>query len=176
MIRFFRTDAPQHAAEMAYAKIVAQARRPDFYEGFGVADTLDGRFDVLVLHAFLFFRRLKGADGRAAEFSQLVFDTMFSDLDHSLREMGVGDMSIGKKVRKMGDAFYGRTKAYDAAMDAHGARPADLVEAIRRNIFPDGPHTDGAERLADYMMRCEAHLAKQETGRLLQGDLDFPAP
>ena len=176
MIRFFRKDTPQHAAENAYAKIVAQARRPDFYESYGVDDTLDGRFDILVIHAFLFFRRLKSAEGRAADFSQLVFDTMFSDLDHSLREMGVGDMSIGKKVRKMGDAFYGRTKAYDAAMDAHGTEPAGLADAVRRNVFPDRGQSGNAERLAAYMMRCEAHLATQQTDRLLAGDMEFSAP
>ena len=100
-------------------------------------DTLDGRFEMLVMHAFLYFRRMKSEGAGVRKLTQLVFDTMFQDLDQNLRELGVGDMSIGKKVRKMGAAFYGRTEAYDEAMSRNGEDPGSLASAIERNIFAD---------------------------------------
>ncbi len=176
MIKFFRNDTAQHAADTIYAEIVAQTRRPEFYEQVAVPDTLDGRFDLLVMHAFLFFYRLKDEKDTAGHLGQLVFDTMFADLDQNLREMGVGDMSIGKKVRKMGSAFYGRTKVYDDAMGRYDAEPDILIDAVRRNVFADVPGEDNAPRLAEYMARCSRSLRQQELGDLLKGRVLFPEP
>ena len=100
-----------------YDHLVMQARLPIFYQSYHVADTLSGRFDMIVLHTFLFFHRLKGEDSVAKEFGQEVFDTFFEDMDRSLRELGVGYQAVPKRIKKMGEAFYGRISAYDAALE-----------------------------------------------------------
>lgn len=170
-----RQTAARSTADSIYAAIVAQARRPEFYQAAGVPDTIDGRFDLLVMHAFAFFHRLKGESPEAREMSQLVFDAMFADLDQNLREMGVGDMSIGKKVRKMGAAFYGRARAYDAGLERFAAEPEELRDAIRRNVYSGHDHQAGPDLLAGYLNRCVAHLADQKTEDLLAGRISFPA-
>ena len=175
MFRLFREKAGQREADSVYAAIVAQARHPEFYRTLGVPDTLDGRFDLLVVHAFLFFRRLKGEGEGAARHGQLVFDAMFADLDQNLREMGVGDMSIGKKVRKMGSAFYGGTEAYDKGVDQYEADPTVLAEAVRRNVFSDDAAGEKARQLARYMIECTEMLQAQETDVLLRGQVAFPS-
>ncbi len=174
MFKLFRENVEQQAADSIYAAIVAQARRPEFYIDAGVPDTLDGRFDVLVIHAFLFFHRLKGEGDAAQKCGQLVFDAMFADLEQNLREMGVGDMSIGKKVRKMGSAFYGATKAYDEGLAHHPTQPEVLTDALRRNVFAEAVANDGASRLADYMTRCAESLSQQNIDVLLSGNVAFP--
>lgn len=176
MINWSRKNAEQQAADTIYAVIVAQARRTEFYEKASVPDSLDGRFELLVLHAFLYFFRLKGEDKEARDVGQLVFDTMFSDLDHNLREMGVGDMSIGKKIRKMSSAFYGRTAAYDGGLKVYATQPEVLVAAISRNIFADGGAGDSAGAIAGYMQDCVDGLRQQATPAILKGRFSFAEP
>jgi len=171
-----RNTAKKQVADTLYAAIVAQARRPSFYRDAGVPDSLDGRFDVLVMYAFLFLRRLKNEGEAASEVGQLVFDTMFADLDQNLREMGVGDLGIAKRVRKMASAFYGRTAAYDEALDGYSENPQPLELAVKRNLFPDCEDADGARMIAGYMVSCDLALRAQETGKLLEGDVTFPEP
>ena len=134
--RFFQR--PCQPERSVYEAIVAAARHPVFYAEWGVADTLDGRFDMISLHTFLVLDRLKGAE---QTFRQELVDEFFRDMDRSLREMGVGDVSVGKKVRKMAEVFYGRVAAYDAALA--GQRDA-LEAALARNVFPDEPAGAGA--------------------------------
>jgi cytochrome b pre-mRNA-processing protein 3 len=128
------------AARRLFRGIMAQARAPELYLEGGVADTVDGRFDLAVLHLYFMLRRLKeaGAPGRAM--SQLVFDAAFSNFDEALREMGVGDLSVGKKIRKMAEAFYGRLDAYERALTegTQGAFEAALVRNMYRGV-PPGP-------------------------------------
>jgi cytochrome b pre-mRNA-processing protein 3 len=117
-----------------YAKAVDQARQAIFYSKGGVADTVDGRFDLLVLHMFLLLHRL-GAEGAAMRgLSQSLFDLMFDDMDRSLREMGVSDMAVGKRVKEMAQAFYGRIDAYEPAL----ADPEQLQVALGRNLYRGG--------------------------------------
>ncbi len=174
MFKLFRDDADQRAADSVYAAIVAQARHPEFYRTLGVPDTLDGRFDLLVIHAFLFFHRLKGEGDTAQMHGQKVFDAMFADIDQNLREMGVGDMSIGKKVRKMGAVFYGGTEVYDDGIAQYDTDPAILAEAVRRNVFSEDAASGKAMQLAQYMMVCTKMLGAQKTDVLLSGQLSFP--
>ena len=105
--------ARRDSARLLYAAVVARAREPVFYTRFRVPDSLDGRFDMIALHAFLVLRRLKeeGADGAAL--GQALFDVIFSDMDRSLREMGAGDLGVGRRVKRMARGFYGRIAAYD---------------------------------------------------------------
>ena len=166
--RFFQ-PAPR-PERSCYEAIVAAARHPRFYAEWGVADTLDGRFDMISLHGFLVLDRLKGSE---SVFRQALVDELFADMDRSLREMGVGDISVGKKVRKMAEVFYGRVTAYDQALS--GSEGA-LESAIARNIFPDGPEGPGAGLLAAYVAGQRAHLASQDPGTIAGGTVLFKEP
>ena len=117
-----------------YALIVAQARQPVFYNVLGVPDTVNGRYDVIVLHAYFVMKRLKELGPEAGSTSQALFDYMFLDMDKNLREMGIGDLSVGKKIKAMATAFYGRIKAYDEGLEAGNEQ---LANSLRRNIFVD---------------------------------------
>jgi cytochrome b pre-mRNA-processing protein 3 len=161
---------PADAATAAlYHACVNQARRPEFYQSFGVPDTLDGRFDLLLLHAFLIMRRL----GSEPEAKQTLFDLMFADMDRSLREMGVGDMSVGKKMRPMISAFYGRAKAYDASIAANDDA---LAETLQRNLYGNAAvKPEKTQALAAYVRRAAEALDKQPTAAILAGKVIFPA-
>ncbi len=175
--RLFGRSNTEDPASMLYAAIVAQARQPEFYRDLDVPDTLDGRFDLLILHAYLAFDRLKSEGGEARDFSQRVFDVMFADLDQNLRELGISDVSIGKKVEAMVSAFYGRTSAYDSALNKVEDKDEALIGALERNIYPDGPPAAAAlELLAAYVRNCRAHLAARPPGGFLGGHIDFPPP
>lgn len=158
-----------------YNRLVAQARLPVFYRHYGVADTLSGRFDMIVLHAFLFFHRIKNEQDGARDFGQEVFDTLFEDMDGSLREMGVGYQAVPKRIKKMGEAFYGRVAAYDEAIEKND--PGALCEALHRNIFPDLddllPTTNG---LCDYVFASAAAFGNHTFEALVEADFPFPDP
>lgn len=166
--RLFRRSP--NPARRCYEAIVAAARHPSFYADMGVADTLDGRFDMITLHAFLILDRLKGTE---PAFRQELVDELFRDMDRSLREMGVGDISVGKKVRKMAEVFYGRVTAYDKAI---GGPEASLAAAVARNVFPDGNAGIGPERLSAYMLEQRAYLALQEPEVIAGGTVRFKEP
>ncbi|SHL71919.1 ubiquinol-cytochrome C chaperone family protein [Roseibium suaedae] len=160
------------AEHEVYCAIVAQARQPEFYTSFGVPDTLDGRFDMIVAHAVLLFSRLRGQDKETSEFSQYVFDLFFSDLDATLREQGVADQRVPKKIKTMGEAFYGRADVYVPALEQGDALA--LCEAISRNIFPDEDAPAGARGLADYMLAAHAALKDQDLKAILSAQIRFP--
>lgn len=160
------------AEHKTYCEIVAQARQPVFYEGFLVPDTVDGRFDLIVLHAVLYFRRLQGEGKKVAEFTQEVFDLFFQDMDASLREMGVSDTRVPKKVRKMGEAFYGRADAYMPAIEAGDAKA--LAEALGRNIFPEREEPIAQMQLARYVIAASEGLVSQATDKLVRGEITWP--
>lgn len=155
-----------------YGAAVTAAREPFLYTGLGVPDTLDGRFDMVALHTFLVIRRLKREPPPGPALAQAVFDAMFSDMDVNLREMGVGDLSVGRKVRVMWEAFHGRAAAYSAAMEAGDM--AMLEAALERNVWRGKPAPDGSTRaLRRVVMAQEAHLAAQELDALGRGTVAF---
>ncbi|MEL6364580.1 MAG: ubiquinol-cytochrome C chaperone family protein [Pseudomonadota bacterium] len=168
-----KPDPDVEAAERIYDRIVEQARRPWFYAEAGVPDTVEGRFDMIVLHAFAFFRRLRAEGADAQPAAQRVFDAMFRDLDAALREIGVGDLSVGKKIRGLAEAFYGRSKAYDAALD--GDDTAALRDAIAKNVFKNETAL-GAAAIAAYVQAMDAALAKQSSEVLTTEGPVFPEP
>ncbi len=172
--RFFGSKPHAEAASSLYEKLVAQARRREFYAAAGVPDTLDGRFDLVVLHAFLVMHRLKTGGDDALELSQALFDHMFADLDGAIREMGAGDIGVPKKVRQMISAFYGRVTAYEVAL---AGEAGDLAAAVSRNVYraEDGA-ADGAVALARYVEAQIEALAAQEEAALLSGKVEFLAP
>jgi cytochrome b pre-mRNA-processing protein 3 len=166
--RFFQpSTSPERRC---YEAIVAAARHPVFYADWGVPDTLDGRFDMISLHAFLVLDRLKGTE---QAFRQGLVDEFFADMDRSLREMGVGDLSVGKKVRKMAEVFYGRLAAYDQAL---AAVPGALEAAIARNVFPDQPEGAGPRLLAAHAVGQREYLAAQDAGAIARGSVHFKEP
>ncbi|HEX5454943.1 MAG TPA: ubiquinol-cytochrome C chaperone family protein [Stellaceae bacterium] len=174
MFNLFRSPSERAAADRAYLRVVEQARRPGFFAGLGVPDTLDGRFDLICLHAFLYLHRLKRERPRAARLAQSFFDAMFVDFDRSLRELGTGDLSVGRQVKRMAEAFYGRVQAYEEGLA--GADPL-LKQALSRNLFrrEEGPEPV-LSALALYVRREAARLAAQDTAELLAGRVVFDEP
>jgi len=171
-------SGPDAPAAALYAAAVAQARAPDFYTDFGVPDTLDGRFDLIVLHVHLLCRRLAREGAAGASIAQALFDAMFKDMDRNLREMGVGDPSVPRRIRAMVEAYYGRVKAYEAALAAGGAA---LAEAIARNVYGRPPEAgtsppSGAAALAEYARATAAALDAADAAALVNGSWAFPSP
>jgi cytochrome b pre-mRNA-processing protein 3 len=168
---FFRKrDKHERAAFQLYGAAVAAAREPYLYAALGVPDTLDGRFDAIGLYVYLTIRRLSAAPESGPALAQAVFDAMFLDMDTSLREMGVGDMSVGKRNRVMWEAFHGRSVAYAAAWHD----PRALEAALTRNLWrgADAPAGAGAAlgRLAHAQAAC---LTEQAIEAMLRGDIRF---
>ena len=158
------------AGRRLYTAAVAQARRPALYQTLGAPDTTEGRFELYTLHVVLLLHRLKGQGAQAAETGQGLFDAYLRGLDDALREMGVGDLSVGKKMRKLGEAFYGRAKSYDSALDALPDR-VPLTAIIGRTAGVEG--ADPAP-LVDYAVRARAALAEQPLSSILEGDASWP--
>jgi len=153
-----------------YGMIVTRAREPVFYNGYGVPDTVDGRFDLVVLHLWMVLRRL-GADTDSRKLAQGLFDLFCSDMDANLREMGVGDMTVPKRMQAFGQAFYGRSAAYDAALaEGHEA----LTRALDKNVF-NGRNFAQAGHLADYVEASVATLASLDAAVLAEGRQPFVA-
>lgn len=130
---FGKKDTLSASADRLLSQIVAQSRRAEFYRDGGVPDTLEGRFEMMVVTAFPVFHRLKGQGERADNLAQMLFDRMFREIDISLREMGVGDLKVPRKIKAMAQGFYGRVVAYERALDA--GDDAALEDAVERNVF-----------------------------------------
>jgi cytochrome b pre-mRNA-processing protein 3 len=159
--------------DMLHEATVAQSRQPSFYLDYGVADSVDGRYDLLILHTFLMFRWLKTDEGRGARLAQALCDRVFFDLDRSLREMGVGDLSVPKRMKKMAQMFYGRVAAYEEALAS--AEEDDLARALDRNVYRgDGVAGEPSRRLARYVRAATGMLTTQ-TVRDAAPDLPDPA-
>jgi cytochrome b pre-mRNA-processing protein 3 len=174
MFALFRAAPVREAAVLAYSSVVEHARQPGFFLDCGVPDTVDGRFELICLHAFLYLHRLKREHRRTAALAQRFFDAMFADFDRSLREMGVGDLSVGREVKRMAQAFYGRVGAYEAGLA--GEDPM-LPAALARNLFGTAAPTPAhLELMAGYLRREAAQLSHQSTEALLAGNLSFGDP
>ena len=168
--RLFKGRRQQRPAEAVYDAVVAQARCPVFYTDYGVADRFEERFDLLVLHVHLVVRRL--TEGGAAVRAQELFDALFFDMDRTLRAIGVGDMSVGKRVKDMIRAYYGRTAAYESALED----PQALALALARNVFGAEAAGPGALRLARHVRATVDALAAQPVAELAAGRVRFPDP
>ncbi|MEE9302086.1 MAG: ubiquinol-cytochrome C chaperone family protein [Alphaproteobacteria bacterium] len=160
-------------AHSLYREAAASARRRELYLDCGVPDTVDGRFDMVVLHAFLLLRRLRREDRPGIRLGQGLFDVMFDHFDQSLREMGVGDLGVGRRVKRMAEAFYGRVAAYDEALE----NPADdaLAGALGRNVYGATlPGSAELARLVHYVHAAEESLVHQSARALFEGRVAFP--
>ncbi len=162
-----------HAGRKLFLAVSSQARNPDFYRLGGVPDTPEGRFEIYTLHLVMMLHRLKGQGPEAAETSQALFDTFLRNLDEGLRDMGVGDLSVGKKMRKLGEALYGRVKGYDAAVQCLPDLAA-LRGLIGRTVFDDAA-APRAEPLAQYAAAASTRLGAQPLAQIFAADLRWPS-
>jgi cytochrome b pre-mRNA-processing protein 3 len=174
----FRHDPQARIIDALYGMIVAQARSAAFYTSYGVPDTVQGRFDLIVLHLVLLLRRFDGeVDGRQGienGLGQRLFDAFCQDLDDNLREMGVGDLAVPKQMRRFGEAFYGRQAVYRTALA--GADTRELEKALARNIFEVVGPDERAARLARYARAAANQLDAEEDRALMAGTVTFPNP
>jgi cytochrome b pre-mRNA-processing protein 3 len=166
ILRWLFGTPKRDLSDPLYAAIVAAARQPKFYADWRVPDTIDGRFDMMVLHVFLVLERLKTIGADAAPLAQALTDRFFAEMDAALREVGVGDLSVGKKVRKMAEAFYGRVSAYSSA-DADG-----LKDAIARNIFAGVDATHAAD-VSKWMLQARKCLTAFDLAAFERGEIKF---
>jgi cytochrome b pre-mRNA-processing protein 3 len=151
-------------ATRLYGAIVAAARQEKFYSDMGVPDTLDGRFDMIVVHMFLVLNRLRGGNEK---FRQELTDVFFADLDRTLREMGVGDLSVSKKIRPMAEAFAGRIQAYATAIEQGDG---EMLQALQRNVY-SGENNVAAPQLLAWFKDWKLELSKVPVANLLGGEL-----
>jgi cytochrome b pre-mRNA-processing protein 3 len=181
----FRRRRQDRTIQALYGAIVAQGRSVDFYARYGVPDTVEGRFELIVLHLVLLLARLGGdqTPGRGGslqgEIAQPLFDVFCRDLDDNLREMAVGDMAVPRRMRAFGEAFYGRKAAYTAALGE--ADNAALENALARNIFGVAAADDRAVRLARYARAAAIGLSAMPEDALLAAgraaeQIMFPRP
>ena len=178
----FRRSVHDNNIYALYGMIVAQVRLGVFYTAYGIPDTVQGRFELLVLHLVLVLRRL-GREPQTAKaagwvrrelLGQLLFDAFCRDLDANLREMGVGDMGVPRRMRRFGEEFYGRQAAYHAALD--GSDPPVLENALARNIFELESGEARVSRLANYARASVAQLEDAKLNMLVSGERIFPDP
>lgn len=174
--RWRRRAREGDAAADVYRRIVAQARQPAFFADLGVPDNLDGRFEMLALHLSLVLKRLRGErdDPACAALAQALTDHMAADMDANLREMGAGDLGVGRRVKRMAGALYGRYGAYEAGL---AGGDTAMRQAVRRNLFATVEPTDGqVAAMARYALAVHERLARFASAELAQGVLAFPPP
>jgi len=167
--RLFGHPPEKIAAAAVHRAAVDQARSVPFYALHGVPDTLDGRFEMIILHAFLVLHRLRSLP-ESQKFSQALYDVLFADMDRALREMGTGDLSVGKQVKRMAEGLAGRTRAYQDGLAGTG----DLTEALRRNLYGTvSPRDEDLAFMAAYMVRQVERLAVQDAATIIGGTVTF---
>lgn len=170
---FRKKNSNQAIVDRQYSTLTAAARMPQFYEGMNVPDTVMGRFEMLSLVMILFFRRTRSSGTSGQEIAQEIVDTFFQDIDHSIRELGIGDVGVPKRMKKLAGMFYGRLESYSAALDA-GDRAA-LAVALLRNIHPGATaNMQDMTALASWMFDAEADLSAQPEDRISTGSATLP--
>jgi cytochrome b pre-mRNA-processing protein 3 len=172
----FRRRANRRLIDRLHGGIVAAARQPEFYISYGVADTFEGRFEMVTLHTALVLRRLRHAEMPGPDLAQDLVDRAFASFDTALREAGIGDLSVPKRMKKLAEAFFGRATAYDEALADAGDDL--LVQALARNVFgapkAQATHLDGAHRLAAYVRLAARSIGGLSVADLAQGRVSFP--
>jgi len=170
--RFFKKRAFSPSGLELYRQAVLQGRTPAFYSALDVPDSLDGRFELVALHCYLLLRRMKAEEPDGTDLGQELAEIFFADMDVNLREIGASDIGVGRRVKRMIEAFYGRARAYDAGL-AEG--PGALAEALRRNLYgTTEPSPAALSAVADYTLAADRLLAEQTWHDLKQGRVRFP--
>ena len=167
-----RKRSDREAAERLYAACVIAARRPELFLSFGVPDTLQGRFEMMAIHLFPVLNRLQHEPGDDPELARLVAEAFVADMDGAFRDMGVGDLRVPKRMTTLYRSFGGRIAAYRKAR-AFG--DGALVDAVARNVFPDGAEPHAALNLAEYLKSAVDAIRRAELNDLRQGEAPFPS-
>ncbi len=173
--RLFAAPPTLATGRALYAAAAGQARRPEFYRDLGAADTVEGRFELYSLHVALLLIRLKGQGPIAAETAQHLFDAYVRGLDDALRDMGVSDVKVGAKMKTLGQAFYGRLKSYEDAIEALPASAGELEALLRRTVLEERQGCS-VTPLASYVARAVEDLKRQPLEGLLEGRATWPQP
>lgn len=168
-----RRRVERRVAERLYHACLGAARNPALYLAHGVPDTLQGRFEMVALHLFPVLHRLMHEPGDDPELARLLSESFVTDMDGAFREMGVGDVTVPKRMTTLYRSFGGRVSAYKAALDTGDQA---LVAAIARNIFPDSPQDRRADALAVYLRAAVQALRDADLDRLRRGEVPFPEP
>jgi cytochrome b pre-mRNA-processing protein 3 len=157
--------------DQLHGKIVAAARRPALYAELGAPDTFEGRFELMALHAGLVMRALGRLPDFGAELAQELADSVFRHFDIALREIGISDVGMAKRIKRLAEAFYGRNKAYGEALDAADA--GQLARALERNVY-GGAASGKAAALASYVRECDRALGMVPLQTFAAGEVVFP--
>jgi cytochrome b pre-mRNA-processing protein 3 len=168
--------ANRNLIDQIHGKIVAAARRPALYADLGVPDTFEGRFEMVTLHAALVMRRLMKNSGAGAELAHEIGDSVFRHFDVVLRETGLGDVAVAKRLRRMAEAFYGRSRAYGEGLDEPDQDR--LNRALARNVYgvADVALAPAAPRLAEFVRAVADALDGAPLETFAGGEVEFPAP
>lgn len=173
--RLFLAAEPHPAVRTLYRSVVDQSRMPVFYARLGVQDSPDGRFDMIVLHMVLLLSRLRQGGKETGALTQNLFDYMFADMDQNLREMGVGDLAVGRRIKAMAQGFYGRLAAYDKAIES--GQPQNISASLHRNLYRTGaPTNTQLDVMAAYVLREAEALGRQSLEDLMNGTVRFGEP
>ena len=173
-IKKFKIVRYKPDASLIYQAIVRQSREVQFYTKFGVPDTPTGRFELISLHSFVFMKRLKVLGGEAGALSQALFDYMFADIDINLREMGVGDIGVGKKIKSLAAAYYGRIKSYETALKKGESA---IKESLTRNLYCDEEPTERQlSAMTVYILALSEVTNKLNLQQISAVDFIFPLP
>lgn len=173
-LRAWFIPTPPAEVEATYIALVEAARNPFFYTALQVPDSIDGRFDMIVLHLFLLQHKLLEDANQATEFSQLLSEAFFRDLDRNLREMGVADTGVSHRIKKMGKAYHGRLQVYSAATGNHQA----MCAALARNLYGTLKEGDVAvlSRMAQYIEKTQQKLQQTPLETVLAAQFKWPDP
>lgn len=168
---FRRPDPIADVAGALYTALVGKARDPVFYTALAVPDTINGRFDMVVIHAMLVLRRLRAEGEGGDAVGKAMLELLFSDMDQSLRELGVGDMGMKHHIKRMAKALFGRATVYEAGLDSDDAA---LATALKENLYRHGAVSEAQlAAMADYTRRAWAHVAPQNAGAIMDGQIDL---
>lgn len=170
--RFRRKRENKAAAERLLHSISVQSRSAEFYGDSGIADTLDGRFELIVLHAVLIFRRLRDIKPNGETLADLTFHGLLNQLDYGLREDGASDHTIARKIRTLAESYLGRARAYDSALESGDKN--DLITALDRNLTNVISNDNVPNIVSVYVLEVVANLQQQTNESLLIGQIDWP--
>ncbi len=175
----FQSPYSNNAATGLYVTIIQQSRLPIFYQEFEVADTIDGRFDMVALHTYMVLRTLRRDPEETKELSQAVFDIMFADMDQNLRELSIGDTGVGKRMTKMVEGFYGRMAAYDLTLNMkdEDQKTAEMQKVVLRNIYRKTLMSDeSVSEMSTYIIQQMQDLEQQDLSVIIEGNISFTSP
>jgi cytochrome b pre-mRNA-processing protein 3 len=171
---FGKNNQNRAIVDRQYALLTTAAREPGFYTDLGVPDTVMGRFEMLSIVMILFFRRTRMSPRSGQEIAQEIVDAFFQDIDHSIRELGIGDQGVPKRMKKLAGMFYGRLEAYAAALDAQDHTA--LAQALKRNIYPETQDAPALDGLAHWMAAADADLANVDEEDISRGVAQMRGP